>query len=131
MERARFLSDDWFGLNLEAASGWPERPGVDCSANYEVTSTPDGKVRYYAVIRDGRLVDMATGKLADADASIVYKYADARAEVAGGDHPDLAYMSGRMKLEGEYARWVYGLRPLLDSAEYEAFRSTLAEYTDF
>ena len=131
MERARFLSDDWFELNLEAASGWPERPGVDCSANYEVTSTPDGKVRYYAVIRDGRLVDMATGKLADADASIVYKYADARAEVAGGDHPDLAYMSGRMKLEGEYARWVYGLRPLLDSAEHEAFRSTLAEYTDF
>ena len=40
-------------------------------------------------------------------------------------------MSGRMKLEGEYARWVYGLRPLLDSPEYDAFRSTLAEYTDF
>lgn len=131
MERSRFLSDDWFGLNLEAASGWPERPGVDCSANYEVTGAPDGKVRYYIVIRDGRLVEMATGKLADADVSIVYKYADARAEVAGGDHPDLAYMSGRMKLEGEYARWVYGLRPLLDSAEHDAFRSALAEHTDF
>jgi len=45
MERARFLSADWFGLNVEAASGWPERPGVDCSANYEVTGAPDGKVR--------------------------------------------------------------------------------------
>ena len=131
MERARFLSDDWFGLNLEAASGWPERPGVDCSANYEVTGAPDGKVRYHTVIRDGRLVEMASGKLADAEVGIVYKYADARAEVAGGEHPDLAYMSGRMKLEGEYARWVYGLRPLLDSAEYDAFRLALAEYTDF
>ncbi len=131
MERARFLSDDWFGLNLEAASGWPERPGVDCSANYEVTGAPDGKVRYHTVIRDGRLVEMALGKLADAEVGIVCKYADARAEVAGGEHPDLAYMSGRMKLEGEYARWVYGLRPLLDSPEYDAFRSTLAEYTDF
>ena len=131
MERARFLSDDWFGLNLEAASGWPERPGVDCSANYEVTGAPDGKIRYHTVIRDGRLVEMASGKLADAEVGIVYKYADARAEVAGGEHPDLAYMSGRMKLEGEYARWVYGLRPLLDSAEYDAFRLALAEYTDF
>ena len=131
MERARFLSDDWFGLNLEAASGWPERPGVDCSANYEVTGAPDGKVRYHTVIRDGRLVEMASGKLADAEVGIVYKYADARAEVAGGEHPDLAYMSGRMKLEGEYARWVYGLRPLLDSAEYDAFRLALAEHTDF
>ena len=131
MERARFLSDDWFELNLEAASGWPERPGVDCSANYEVTGAPDGKVRYHTVIRDGRLVEMALGKLADAEVGIVYKYSDARAEVAGGEHPDLAYMSGRMKLEGEYARWVYGLRPLLDSPEYDAFRSTLAEYTDF
>lgn len=131
MERARFLSDDWFRLNLEAASGWPERPGVDCSANYEVTGAPDGKIRYHAVIRDGRLVEMASGKLADAEVGIVYKYADARAEVAGGEHPDLAYMSGRMKLEGEYARWVYGLRPLLDSAEYDAFRLALAEYTDF
>ena len=131
MERSRFLSDDWFGLNLEAASGWPERPGVDCSVNYEVTSTPDGKVRYHAIIRDGRLVEMAAGKLADADVSIVYKYADARAEVADGEHPDLAYMSGRMKLEGDYARWVYGLRPLLDSAEYDAFRSALVDNTEF
>ena len=130
MERARFLSADWFGLNVEAASGWPERPGVDCSANYEVTGAPDGKVRYHTVIRDGRLVEMASGKLAEAEVGIVYKYADARAEVASGEHPDLAFMSGRMKLEGEYARWVYGLRPLLDSPEYDAFRSTLAEYTD-
>ena len=131
MERARFLSDEWFGLNLEAASGWPERPGVDCSANFEVTGAPEGKVRYHAVIRDGRLVEMALGKLADADVSIVYKYADACVEVSGGQHPDLAFMSGRMKLDGDYARWVYGLRPLLDSAEYDAFRSALAEFTDF
>ena len=131
MERARFLSDDWFGLNLEAASGWPERPGVDCSANFEVTGAPDGKVRYHAVIRGGRLVEMASGKLADADVNIVYKYADAKTEVSGGDHPDLAYMTGRMKLEGDYARWVFGLRPLLDSAEYDDFRSALGEFTDF
>lgn len=131
MSRARYLSDEWFELNLEAASGWPERPGVDCSANYEVTGAPDGKVRYHAVIRDGRLAEMGTGKLADADVSIVYKYADACAEVSGSEHPDLAFMSGRMKLDGDYARWVYGLRPLLDSAEYDAFRSVLAELTDF
>ena len=131
MERARFLSDDWFRLNLEAASGWPEQPGVDCSANFEVTSAPDGKVRYHAVIRGGRLVEMTSGKLADADVNIVYKYADAKAEVSGGDHPDLAYMTGRMKLEGDYARWVFGLRPLLDSTEYDDFRSALGEYTDF
>ena len=131
MSRARYLSDEWFGLNLEAASGWPERPGVDCSANFEVTGAPDGKVRYHAVIRDGRLAEMALGKLADADVSIVYKYADACAEVSAGEHPDLAYMTGRMKLEGDYARWVYGLRPLLDSAEYGAYRSVLAERTDF
>ena len=131
MERARYLSDEWFGLNLEAASGWPERPGVDCSANFEVTGAPEGKVRYHAVISDGRLVEMGSGKLADADVNIVYKYADARAEISGGDHPDLAYMTGRMKLEGDYARWVFGLRPLLDSAEYDDFRSALAEHTDF
>lgn len=131
IERAPFLSDDWFGLNLKAASGWPDRPGVDCSVNFEVTGTPDGKVRYHVVFRDGRLAEMASGKLDDADVSITYKYADARAEVSYGQHPDLAYMSGRMKLEGDYARWVYGLRPLLDSAEYDAFRSALAEKTDF
>lgn len=131
MERARYLSDEWFGLSLEAASGWPELPGVDCSANFEVGGAPDGKVRYHAVIRDGRLAEMGSGKLDDADVSIVYKYADARAEISGGDHPDLAYMTGRMKLEGDYARWVFGLRPLLDSAEYDDFRSVLAEHTDF
>ena len=131
MERARYLSDEWFGLNLKAASGWPEQPGVDCSVNYEVTGAPDGKVRYHAVIRDGCLVEMGLGKLADADVNIVYKYADAQAEVSGGDHPDLAYMTGRMKLEGDYARWVFGLRPLLDSAEYDGYRLAVAEHTEF
>ncbi|MCY3576264.1 MAG: SCP2 sterol-binding domain-containing protein [bacterium] len=129
--RARFLSDEWFGLNLETASGWPERPGVNCSVNFEVTGAPEGKVRYYAVISDGRLAEMAMGKLAEPDVSIIYKYADACAEVSGSQHPDLAYMSGRMKLEGDYGRWVFGLRPLLDSAEYDTFRSALAEHTDF
>lgn len=131
VERARYLSDEWFGLNLQAASGWPERPGVGCSANFEVTGAPGGKVRYHAVIRDGRLVEMASGSLDDADVGIVYKYAEACAEVAAGEHPDLAYMTGRMKLEGDYARWVFGLRPLLGSAEYDVYRLALAERTDF
>lgn len=131
MERARYLSDGWFGLNLAAASDWPERPGVDCTANFEVTGAPDGRVRYHAVIRDGRLVEMASDRLADAEVSIIYRYQDACAEVSDGAHPDLAFMSGRMKLEGDYARWIYGLRPLLDSVEYEAYRSALAEHTDF
>ena len=131
MSQVRYLSDEWFGLNLKAASEWPERPGVDCTANLEVAGTPEGKIRYHAVIRDGRLVEMASGKLADADVSIVYKYEDARAEVSAGEHPDLAYMSGRMKLEGDYGRWVFGLRQLLDSSEYDAYRMVLAEHTYF
>ncbi|WP_420638752.1 hypothetical protein [Candidatus Poriferisocius sp.] len=128
---ARYLSEAWFGLNLAAASGWPERPGVDCTANVEVTGAPEGKVRYHLVIRDGRLVEMALGKLSEADVAMVYKYADARDEVAEGSHPDLAYMTGRMKLEGDYARWVFGLRELLDSAEYADFRAAAAEFTEF
>ena len=104
---------------------------MDCSANFEVSGAPDGNIRYHAVIRDGRLVEMSSGKLAGADVNIVYKYADAQAEISSGDHPDLAYMTGRMKLEGDYARWVFGLRPLLDSADYDDFRSVLAEHTEF
>ncbi len=131
MDRALYLSDGWFGLNLEAASGWPVWEGVDCAANFEVTGAPEGKVRYHLVIREGRLTEMAPGKLGDADVSITYRYDDAVAEISGAHHPDLAYMTGRMKLEGDYGRWVFGLRPLLDSAEHEAYRSALAEYTDF
>ncbi|WP_419917943.1 SCP2 sterol-binding domain-containing protein [Candidatus Poriferisocius sp.] len=131
MQRSRYLSDGWFRLNLEAASGWPERPGVSCTANFEVTGAPEGKVRYHAVIRDGRLVEMAGGHRADAAVSMVYRYEDALAEVVGGDHPDLAFMTGRMKLEGDYPRWVYGLRALLNSPEHLTYRSLLAEYTDF
>lgn len=131
MERAKYLSDGWFDLNMEAASGWPTRQGVDCSANFEVTGAPEGKVRYHTVIRDGRLESMAEGRLDDADVSIIYRYDDACTEVSGAQHPDLAYMSGRMKLEGEYGRWVFGLRPLLASPEYDAYRSAVAERTDF
>jgi len=131
VERAPYLSEDWFRLNLQAASGWPERPGVDCVADFEVTGAPGGKTRYHLVVHNGRMVEIAPGKADNADVGIVYKYADACAEVAGGQHPDLAYMSGRMRLEGEYARWVFGLRPLLDSTEHAAYRSEVAEHTCF
>ncbi|MXW41932.1 MAG: hypothetical protein F4138_01560 [Acidimicrobiia bacterium] len=143
MQNVQYLSEAWFELNRQTTSEWSERLGVNCSANFvisEVSLDTDvltgtdalaHKVHYYLVVQDGRLAEMGAGKLTRTDVSINYKYYDARAEIAAGDHPDLAYMSGRMKLEGDYARWIFGLRPLLDSAEYTAYRLALAQHTDF
>lgn len=143
MQSAQYLTQKWFELNYQAASAWPERPGTDCVANFEVVDVPlvasgpenpDSllhKVPYYMVICNGRLVEIAAGKLADANVGIVYKYADAKAEISNGDHPDLAYMTGRMKLDGDYACWVFGLRALLNSAEHATYRSHLAQHTNF
>ncbi len=133
----QYLSNAWFALHLQASADWPELADVSCIVNFEITDVPPtaenttNKAHYHMIITDGRLQTVAGGKLKNADVNISYNYDAARTEIARGDHPDLAYMQGRMKLDGNYARWLFGLRPLLDSSEYATYLTSLTKHTTF
>ena len=49
---------------------------------------------------------------------VTWKYADAVAQFSGDLDADVAFMTGRCKVEDAYARYVFDLRPVFGSPEW-------------
>ncbi len=122
---AEFLSDAWLDRYAELGAELPEIPDVDASISYEVAGAPAGKVRYHEVISAGRVVEVNPGKLAGAEIAVTWKYPEAVAWLQGKD-PEASFMEGRTKVEGDYPRWLLGLRPLRTSDAWKAMLAALA-----
>ena len=131
MATLSFLSEDWLANLADGAAGLPEQPGVDGVVRFVVTSTPHGKVQFRLVVSDGRVVEMLVGRDGEAEATVTWKYADAVAQFSGDLNADVAFMTGRCKVEDAYARYVFDLRPVFGSPEWSVLLSDLAGCTDF
>ena len=119
-----FLSDDWLQDVQAAAGALPEVAGCSVAARVEVLGGPGGTRRFGVVVTDGRLVELSPGRLAEADCGVSCAHGDARDILGGRLDPAVAYMQGRLKIDGAYERVLFGLRPVLAS---EAFGDFFAE----
>lgn len=128
---ASFLSEDWIADFAEGAALLPERPGLDGVVRFAVSKTPHGKVQFRLVVADGRVVDVLPGRDGDQDATVTWSYPDAVAQFRGELDPDEAFMAGRCKVEGDYARYVFGLRPVFGSPEWSELLAGLADRSTF
>ncbi len=117
----------WFA---GALADLPERPGVSGTARFAVSKTPHGKVQFRLVVDDGR-IELVPGRDGDQDATVTWGYSDAVAWCRGELDPDAAFMAGRCKVEGDYTRYLFGLRPVLGSAEFAAALVGLAAASTF
>ena len=109
----------------------PEQPGVDGVVRFVMTSTPHGKVQFRLVVADGRISEVLVGREGEAEAMVTWKYADAVAQFSGDLDADVAFMTGRCKVENAYARYVFDLRPVFGSLEWNGLLSDLARRTEF
>lgn len=132
MSEAEFLSEDWFAIVLEAARGLPGMEGLSAVVNFElqgskpsadepVSKQRPGKQHCHAVLRDGKLEELAGGKVLDADCAVSCKLPEALAIVRGEDDAEVAYMQGRLKLEGDYGLLLFGLRDLWAQPQWKEF----------
>jgi len=126
-----YLTEDWVAALIPLAAHLPERPGLDLTMNYEIAASPQGKVRYHEVWQSGQLVAAAIGKSKEATCEVRFKYSDALPVMQGDVDPDVSYMQGRFKIDGDYHTWIYGFRPLLDSDEYLDYRNAVTAATTF
>ena len=140
MSEADFLSDRWFAAVLEAARKLPEMQGMSAAVNFElqgdkpsadepVSKQQPGKQHCHAVLRDGRLEELAAGKAADSDCSLSCKLSEALAIVRGEDDAEVAYMQGRLKLEGDYWLLLFGLRDLYAQPQWKEFAAQVRALT--
>ena len=126
-----FLSVEWIAALADGGSSLPEQSGVDGIVRFVVTSTPLGKVQFRLVLVDGRITEILSGKDGEAEATVTWKYVDAVAQFSGDLNADVAFMTGRCKVEDAYARYVFDLRPVFGSLEWADLLSGLAERSDF
>ena len=126
----KWLSQEWLDESKKLAESQPERPGASARMQYVVTGGPDGDIKYYWVLEDGKLLESQLGEAADSDFTLSMSYDDAKKIQQGELDANAAFMQGRMKVTGNMAKLI-SLLPLTNSPEYRALQEQIREITEY
>ena len=126
---AKWLTQEWLDEQTRLSQDQPERPGASARMQYVITGGPDGDVRYYWVLEDGKLLENQLGTLPDAELTLAMSYDDARKIQAGEIDEQAAFMQGRVKVEGNMAK-LMALLPITSSPEYRDLQAKIREITE-
>jgi putative sterol carrier protein len=126
----RWLTQEWLEEERRLAESQPERPGASSRMQYVVTGGPDGEVRYYWILENGKLLDSQMGDLSDSEVTLTTNYDDAMKVQQGELDANAAFMQGRIKVTGNMAK-LMALLPITNSPEYKQFQEDLRQVTEF
>lgn len=136
---AELLSQAWLDEVRRLASGGP-RPDVSARVRWVVRGGPGegprgrgagaagAETRFYMILDHGRPVEMMLGDIDDADVTFTVSYDDAVAVVRGELDLSVAFMQGRMKVEGDMGV-LLTLLPAAETAEGSALLARIAGAT--
>ena len=127
---AQYLSAEWIDEGRNLAASQPERPGASARMQYVVTGGPEGDIKYWWELEDGRLVASALGAMDEPDFTMTLSYADSVKIQQGELDANAAFMQGRMKVTGNMGKLMQ-LMPLTDSPEYRALQDQIRLVTQF
>jgi putative sterol carrier protein len=127
---AKWLSQEWHDETRKLAESQPERPGASARMQYVITGGPDGDVKYYWILDNGKLADSQLGELPDAEVTLTQSYEDAKKIQQGELDANAAFMQGRVKVAGNMAK-LMSLLPLTNSPEYKALMAQVEEITQY
>ncbi len=126
----QYLSQEWLDEGRALAADQPDRPGASARMQYVVTGAPDGDIKYYWVLEDGKLLESQIGELADADFTMTLTYDDSVKVQQGALDANAAFMQGRMKVTGNLGKLMQ-LMPLTNAPEYKDLQDKIRAITDF
>ncbi len=127
---AKYLSQEWLDLQRELAQEFPERPGATARMQYAVTGGPEGDVKYYTVVENGKIQQNQLGEDPEAEFTITSTYDDSVRIAKGELDANAAFMQGKMKVTGNMGK-LMSLMPLTQSPEYKQIAAKVAEQTEF
>ena len=127
---AKFLSQEWLDEGRKLAQEFPERPGATARMQFAVTGAPDGDVKYYQVLENGKILESTLGEDANADFTMTSSFDDSVKIQKGELDPNAAFMQGRMKVTGNMGK-LMSLMPLTQSPEYKAIQQKINEITEY
>jgi putative sterol carrier protein len=97
---------------------------------YVVTGGPEGDIKYYWVLENGKLKESNLGDLAEAEVTMTQTYEDAMKIQKGELDANAAFMQGRIKVSGNMAK-LMALMPLTNAPEYKDLQKQIQEITEF
>jgi len=127
---SKWLSQEWLDETRKMADSQPERPGASAKMQYVVAGGPDGEVKYYWVLENGKLLDSKLGELADAEVTMAMTYDDAMKIQNGELDANAAFMQGRIKVSGNMAK-LMALMPLTNAPEYKELQKQIQQVTEY
>jgi putative sterol carrier protein len=127
---SKWLSQEWFDETKKMSDSQPERPGASAKMQYVVSGGPDGDVKYYWVLENGKLIESQLGELSDAEVTMTMTYDDAMKIQKGELDANAAFMQGRIKVSGNMAK-LMALMPLTNAPEYKELQKQIQEVTEF
>ena len=127
---AKYLSQEWLDEGRKLAQEFPERPGATARMQFAVTGAPEGDVKYYQVLENGKILESTLGEDANADFTMTSAYDDTVKIQKGELDPNAAFMQGRIKVvPGSNMGKLMSLLPLTQSPEYKAIQSNINDIT--
>ena len=126
----KYLTQEWLDEAHKMAESQPERPGASAKMKYAITGGPDGDIKYYWVLENGKLLESQLGELPDVDFTMTLTYDDSVKVQKGELDPNAAFMQGRMKVTGNMGKLMQ-LMPLTNSPEYKALQEEIRGITEY
>jgi putative sterol carrier protein len=127
---SKWLTQEWLDETRKMAESQPERPGASARMQYVVTGGPDGDVKYYWGLENGKLQESQVGELPDAEVTMTQTYEDAQKIQKGELDANAAFMQGRIKVQGNMAK-LMALMPLTNAPEYKDLQKQIQDITEF
>jgi putative sterol carrier protein len=127
---AKYLSQEWLDEGRKLAQEFPERPGATARMQFAVTGGPQGDVKYYQVLDNGKILESTLGEDANADFTMTSSYDDSVKIQKGELDANAAFMQGRMKVTGNMGK-LMSLMPLTQSPEYKGIQEKIRGVTEY
>lgn len=106
------FDEQWTAAAAAALAELPPIAGLDAVVEYTVSGCPRGRVALTVTVSGGAVSRIEAGRSAAPDVAVSVGYADAVAILSGELTSEAGYMSGALKVEGDYPRWLLDLRPV-------------------
>ena len=128
-------SDEWLAGVVRSGAELTPAAGVDLVVQFEVAASSSSRskknvTRFWVELSDGVPASAGEGKHDDPSAVIACSGADGLALLRGDLDADVAFMQGRLKVDGGYEQLLFDLRHVFGREDHRQLRLALAANTE-